>query len=268
MGATAGANASASGSASVGAGGTGSTGMAGASAGAGDSAGVGGEAGSGCELGRADSVSCSDAIEGQVLERWTVKTEDNAAATLSEVTGPSGAKALRLVTESGFLVTLRFEPATPLVAAEAQELRLLLRAKNTNTGWQGNVPAVTLEDASGSRRTYTPPGVLYPTDGKTWVELRVPLAGGRGYQVTGDALDGAHLKAVELTADTWEAGFTLDLDGLSFVAPGSTCAITCENDCSGRGECSAQKLGCVCEVGAVGDGCASCREGFSLKNGH
>lgn len=268
-----GASAGASGSAGAGvnaggnAGGAGGAGMSGA-AGVTGGAGEGGEGGSGCEPGAAASVTCDDAIEGQVLGRWSVTTEDNADATLSEVTGPSGAKALRLVTESGFLVTLRFEPATPLVAAEAQELRLLLRAKNTNTGWQGNVPVVTLEDAGGSRRSYTPPGVMYPTDGKTWVELRVPLAGGRGYQVTGDGIEGAHLEAIELTADTWEAGFTLDLDGLSFVAPEAVCAVTCADDCNGRGECSAQKLGCVCEVGATGDSCASCRDGFALKNGH
>jgi hypothetical protein len=219
-------------------------------------------------VGVSETVACEDAIEGGFLARFSVTAEDNATSTLSETGGVAGAKALRLVTESGFLVTVRFAPLAPLVAEASQELRLLVRAKNTNTGWQGDVPLITLEDEQGKRRQYAPVGPQYPIDGQTWVELRVPLAGGNGYQASGDVIDFSHIKAVELTADTWEGGFTLDLDGLGFVAPGALCAVTCANDCSGRGECSARQLGCLCEVGAQGADCATCRGGFSLKSGH
>jgi hypothetical protein len=197
-----------------------------------------------------------------------VVVEDGATTALGGSSGKAGTQALTLETQAAFLVTLRYEPPAPLSAGEDQELRLLLRARNVNTGWQGNVPVVTLEDMSGARRSYSPPAPLYPTDGVTWREVRMPLAGGDGYEVSGDAVDFSQLRAIELTADTWEAGFRIDFDGLGFVAPGARCQVSCPSDCSGRGRCSSEQLGCVCEVGATGVDCAGCRDGFTLSVGH
>ncbi len=230
--------------------------------------GGGGEGGEGCELAGREPVVCADAIETAFLGGFSVTTEDNATSALSETSGIVGAKALRLVTQSGFLVTLRGVLAQELSGTANDQLRLLVRAKNTNTGWQGNVPLITLEDAQGKRRAYQPTSVLYPTDGVTWVELRVPLSGGGGFQTSGDVVDFSHIKAFELTADTWEAGFTIDVDGVGIVAGGARCAVSCPGDCSGRGDCSPERLGCVCEVGAQGGDCGGCRSGFALKNGH
>jgi hypothetical protein len=197
-----------------------------------------------------------------------VTTEDGAESTLSETPGTAGAQGLRLVTEAAFLVTLRYEPSQALTASATDELRVLLRAQNINTGWQGNVPLVTLEDQTGKRRSYAPPAPLYPTDGELWVEARVPLAGGESYEISGDDIDFSQIRAIELTADTWEAGFRIDIDGLGFVAADVVCQVSCPADCSGRGECSPQKLGCVCEVGAQGLDCATCRDSFALAGGH
>jgi hypothetical protein len=144
------------------------------------------------------------------------------------------------------LVTLPYEPAEPLAASETRQLRLLLRAHNTNTGWQGNVPLVTLEDQTGKRRSYAPPAPLYPTDGETWVEVRVPLAGGAGYEVTGDIVDLGQIRAIELTSDTWEAGFTIDFDGLGLVADSDVCEVSCPAGCSGRGRCRTAARAATC----------------------
>lgn len=228
-------------------------------------AGVGGDAAAGgesCQPRLAVALPCPDLIGAGVLARASVTAEDGASSLLSEVEG-----GLRLVTESGFLVTVRLAFDGFPDAQESSVLRLHLRATNTNTGWQGNVPLLTLEDQGGKRRSYAPGAALYPKDGTTWIELRVPLAGGKGWQASGDALDLAKLAALELTADTWEAGFTIDFDKLGFVAPGTTCAAQCPTDCSGRGRCSPEKLGCVCEVGAIGPACATCATGFVLEGG-
>ncbi len=255
----------ANGGAASGGGGASSAGTAGTGAEAG-SAGAAGAAGS-CVV-EPVTATCPDEIEGDVSTQCEVTLEVDAPTTLSEVLGMSGATALRLDTEAGFLVTLRFTPGAPLDASGKDELRLLVRASNTNSGWQGAVPAVTFEDAAGLRRTYTPSGPQYPSDGATWVELRIPLAGGGGYTATGDAVDWSQIAAFEFTADTWESGFVIDFDGLGFVGAGTVCAVDCPDDCNGRGVCDARALGCVCEVGAVEPDCQTCRDGFSLDAGH
>lgn len=259
-----------------GSGGKANGGAAASTAGAEAEAGVGnggepqGEGGSVCEPTPSVPAACADAIEGGFLQRFIASFhgEEAPGAGFSEIEGLDGGKALRFDTEAAFEVSLRFSPETALVGTAASELRLLVRAKNTNTGWQGNVPVITLEDSAGKRRAYAPARVLYPTDGNTWNEIRVPLSGGAGYVTSGDEIDFGNIRSIELTADTWESGFVIDLDGLGIVAAGTTCAASCKNDCSGRGVCSSVTRGCECEVGAVGDDCSSCRSGFAPENGH
>src|SRR5688572_9523717 len=246
--------------------GAGSGGATTAGSGSGGSAGSG-EAGAGgaeCVPEVTPPEDCPDAIEGDVIGSFGYVLEVEADTELVEISGISGAKALRVDTQAGFLVTLRYTAPEALDALAADEFRLLVRGSNTNTGWQGNVPAVTFEDGGGARRTYTPPTSLISSDGATWVDVRVPLDGGAGYDVTGDDVDWSAIAAIELTADTWEAGFVLDVDGFGFVSQGAVCAVSCPSDCSGRGRCDAASLGCVCEVGADGEDCATCRSGFAL----
>jgi len=139
-----------------------------------------GAAGAECAPRAAPPEDCPDAIEGDVLGSFGYALEVEAETELLEITGIAGAKALRVDTQAGFLLTLRYTAPEALDALAADEFRLLVRGSNTNTGWQGNVPVVTFEDAGGARRTYTPPTSLISSDGATWVDVRVPLHGGSG----------------------------------------------------------------------------------------
>jgi hypothetical protein len=112
----------------------------------------------------------------------------------------------------------------------AAELRVDLddaevaHADGDGVGWQGNVPLVVMEDAAGARRTYTPTASLLGSDGVTWAAIKVPLTGGAGWQVSGDSVDLAHVAAIEIHVDTWDAGFTRDLDGMGFEKATTVCA--------------------------------------------
>jgi hypothetical protein len=249
-------------------GGSGASTSSGGDAGSAGSAGSAGTGGVSCLPELPLPEDCPDAIEGDVLGRFTVTLEVDAETELSTVNGIAGSDALRVDTQAGFLVTLRYAAPEPIDALGLDELRVVLRGSNTNTGWQGNVPALTVEDDAGLRRTYTPPGVLFSSDGATWVDVRVPLGGGSGWGVSGDEVDWNAIAAIELTADTWESGFVLDVDGLGFVAAGTVCAAACPDACNGRGRCDSAALGCVCEVGADGEDCATCRDGFELEGEH
>jgi hypothetical protein len=56
--------------------------------------------------------------------------------------------------------------------------------------------------------------------------FRVPLAGGFGWTRTGAAVDLHRISAIELHADTWEGGFTMDLDGVRFTKLFDACTGT------------------------------------------
>ncbi len=260
--------AAAAGISAAGAGGKAGEAATGGATGVAGSAQSGAGGGGACTPELIEPEQCPDAIEGDLLQAFSYTLEVDAETELSEIGGISGEKALRVDTQAGFLVTLRYAAPEPLDALAADEFRLVVRGSNTNTGWQGSVPAITFEDGAGNRRTYTPSAALLSSDGSTWVDVRVPLDGSAGYTITGDDVDWSQIAAIELSADTWEAGFVLDVDGFAFVAAGTICAVSCANDCSGRGRCDAAALGCVCDVGAEGEDCGSCRAGFDLDGEH
>ncbi|AKI99444.1 discoidin domain-containing protein [Archangium gephyra] len=216
----------------------------------------------------ASGRDCGDLTESNILQRWTAWSSDNAQTALSVLDASDsvrGSKALRAVTQSGFDFAVRFTPAAgaSLDVFGYEQLRLAVRGKNTTPiGWQGNFPVVVLQDAAGRRRTYTPNQQFLTKDGLTWTPVTVPLAGNATWSVSGDVVDLHTVKQVEVHADTWDSGFTLDVDAVSFEHPQTVCGVQCPGGCSGRGTCDSATLACTCDLGYGGSACNSCAPGF------
>jgi hypothetical protein len=208
-----------------------------------------------------------------VLTRWSAWSSDNAETTLSTLGTPDvirGSTALRAVTKSGFDFALIYSApgGAPLDASGKDQLRFAIRSLNTTpTGWQGDFPVVVLEDTASQRRTYTPTRNFLGRDGSAWTPITIPLAGSSTWTVSGSAVNLASLRRLEIHADTWESGFRLDVDALSFERAQTTCALQCPNSCGGRGTCDAATLGCACNLGYSGAACESCAPGFASQGG-
>ena len=211
--------------------------------------------------------ACGDFIEDNVLAHWTAWSEDDARTDLSTLGPPDvtrGTTSLRAVTESGFDFALNYTPAGgALDVSNSAQLRFAIRALNTTpTGWQGNFPVVVLQDTAGRKRTYTPSRQFIGRDGTTWTPITVPLAGDTVWSTSGDPVNLGALARVEVHADTWESGFTLDVDAMSFEQAQTVCALQCPNNCGGRGTCDASILACTCDLGYGGSACTTCAPGF------
>jgi hypothetical protein len=209
---------------------------------------------------------CDDLVETNVLQRWTSGASDvpPAVTTLSSL-GPGtalmGQQALRAVTNAGFDFWLRYGFASPADARAYDELRFAIRGLNTTPyGWQGNFPVVVVEDAVGARQTYTPTSQLLNSDGTTWIPIRVPIRGSNTWLLTGGPVDVSRLAAIELHADTWDTGFTLDLDAMSFEKDGAVCP--CPVTCSKHGQCAPETYSCQCDLGYSGSDCSACAENY------
>jgi hypothetical protein len=82
-------------------------------------------------------------------------------------------------------------------------------------GWQAG-PVIVLGSPSGTI-TYTPPQILLPTTTAAgWMFVEVPLAGGNGWTVANNGGSLSNVNWIELHADTWDAGFDIWVDAVSF----------------------------------------------------
>ena len=216
------------------------------------------------------SPGCADFVETDVLGRWTWGASDSPPPTTTlSVLGTGnvvrGQRALRATTTSGFDFWVRYQAPAPIDASQMNELRVAVRGNNTTPfGWQGNFPVLVAEDTSGARATFEPTEQLLSTDGISWAVAAATLAGGAGWIKTG-GVNWASIRAIEIHADTWDSGFSLDVDALSFERTGTTCE--CPTPCGTRGTCNQTTLSCDCNLGYAGPGCTSCAAGFILQNG-
>jgi hypothetical protein len=176
----------------------------------------------------AGAVGTTDLVETNILSRWAHGSNAGPTnTTLSVLTGSQaylGQSALRAVTDAGFDFFLRFTAVTPVDIGTDDALRVASRALNVND-WQLAAPVVVIEDATGARMTLASLVNKLPSNGVTWIDLKVPLAGGLGWIKTGTA-DLHAVRAIELHTDTWDSGFTWDIDAVQFTKLFDTCTGT------------------------------------------
>jgi hypothetical protein len=176
----------------------------------------------------AGAVGANDLVETDVLSRWSwgsqIPTDTCTLSVLGAGQAHLGQAALRAVTDAGFDFWLRYTAPTPIDIGTDDSLRFAIRALNTNSGWQQG-PVVIIEDSTGARLRLDPSSTDLPADGTTWADYRVPLAGGLGWTSSGNA-DLHKVSAIELHTDTWEGGYTLDLDAVRFTGMFEACAGT------------------------------------------
>jgi hypothetical protein len=93
-------------------------------------------------------------------------------------------------------------------------------ADNPNLGFQSGSPWVRLATGPGDYYEYTPAWDILNDARGQWLKLRISLAGDDFWTATPiGSPDLTNVNFIEIHADTWDAGFTLWLDGLSFDVP-------------------------------------------------
>jgi len=168
-------------------------------------------------------TSCVDLVEPGV-GTWTASGVGSPTTTQSWLhDGPLG-QTLRFSTDAAFAYRLDLRFASSVDASTAEELVILLRGENASpSGWQMNVPRVTLADSAGGVLVLEPTAPLVPRDGVTWVSIHVPLAGGSDWIASG-GVDLGQIAGIALELDTWDVGFVLDIGGMAWVRRGEVCA--------------------------------------------
>lgn len=103
--------------------------------------------------------------------------------------------------------------------AAAQSIHLWAYAQNANGGFQSGSPWIRLRGKDGFIELRSTSDQLNQAIGK-WAEFVIPIAGNADWARTvGGSPDITDIRALELHADTWGAGFTVWWDGLSFDPP-------------------------------------------------
>lgn len=171
----------------------------------------------------ADLPPCVDLAEASW--QWAPFAANAEPTTLDFVPGLN-AQAVRARTEAAFEFYLQVEApageALPGVSPD-QVLRLAARGVNMNQpGWQGEFPEVRLIDGAGLRRILKPARPRLSVDGR-WEIFAIPLRGDADWILQNEGADLADLQAVQIVADTWETGFELAIDALSFTRAGQIC---------------------------------------------
>ncbi|WP_039913371.1 hypothetical protein [Cellvibrio mixtus] len=170
-------------------------------------------------------VIAQEFSEGNVAA-WGAFADDNAAANvyLDSARVKDGSSSIRLETASGFGTGVRYPASANLNfnASGKTHLGFWLYTENPNagvagsaTGFQGNQPIVTLTTSGGSY-TYTPTQILIKNN--SWVYYEIPLAGNQSWIRTSTGTPNlADVDQIEIKADTWEYGFTANIDGVKFL---------------------------------------------------
>jgi hypothetical protein len=154
---------------------------------------------------------------------WSVYASDGRSSALSwdSVDRKTGNASLKLVTQSGFDVTIHYWPETHAVASwdisGATSLTVWLKTANVHP-FQAN--SVRIGNESGGYFSYDAPASILTNTQGVWRQYVIPLGGDATWQrsVVGN-VSLSNISYVELHADTWDAGFTLWIDGLSFDQP-------------------------------------------------
>ena len=171
-----------------------------------------------------------DLTEGNAAA-WTARAEGaGATAVLSDEPNRklAGNSALRLITSGGFDVVAAYTvPGGVADVSRSETFHFFATAENSNFHqFQNGSPWVRLIDSAGNFFQYryfvngTPAELLNAAVG-AWQGFDIPLAAG-GDTATGwrrtatGSPDLSRLQTIEVHADTWDFGFALWLDDVSF----------------------------------------------------
>jgi len=175
---------------------------------------------------RADPPPGPDVLTEGAGASWGAMADEATAAVFDDGSVVRvGAQSLRFETDGGFDTWLFSPPGRDAnwnLTAAGAGLRFWLRAQNTSPfGFQGPSPWVRVYSAGGAYAEFSPLGWNPANDAREdWVEIVVPYAGNARWQRTNVGSPNlSAVTAVEIHADTWDAGFTLWIDGLTFSIP-------------------------------------------------
>jgi len=143
--------------------------------------------------------------------RWTIAEWDSANVK-------SGAAALKVTTESGYDVMIQYWPGGNEIGSwnlsAAQYLTVWFKASNVHP-FQYN--SICLGNESGGYFSYDAQASILSSAVGAWKQFTIPLAGDATWQRTSHGtVSLANISYVQIHADTWDSGFTLWIDGLSF----------------------------------------------------
>jgi parallel beta-helix repeat protein len=166
---------------------------------------------------------------GETASTWAKNcdpSDTGCAGATTFADDPAGIEgsAVHMVTNAAFNMGMFTPPARNLGlnASAYSKLGFFCKASNPHT-WQTGVPhpqlpGVILSSSSGTL-TYEPANTtLLPNTSDGWVFIEVPLAAGTGsgWNLTSAGGSLSQVNSVEIQADTWDSGFELWVDAVSF----------------------------------------------------
>jgi len=156
-------------------------------------------------------------------ENWAAEASDGLLTTVKDdyTFKQVGEASIKLVTESGGDVCIRY-PALTMAEWDLTNkdyLTIWFYSENHNIGFQNSSPWISLgnQKTGGYFQYQTDWDILNDSQGK-WCSYKIPLTGDelwRRTKVGEVSLD--EINYIEIHADTWDYGFTLWIDGLSFI---------------------------------------------------
>lgn len=161
-----------------------------------------------------------DALTEQSAASWSAVADGGFSAVLTNdsVQNQVGGWALKLDTTAPFdcyFWTPQARNANWDLSAVSR-LQFWVYAVNTNTGFQGHSPWIILGSNGGTIR-YQPNYDLLNDARNVWYFIDIPVGGNSTWQRTDTGpVTLADVDYIEIHADTWEAGFQLWVDGLTF----------------------------------------------------
>ena len=175
--------------------------------------------------GAADPPPATDGLTELSAAQWSAAAQ-SADATVADDTSRVrvGSAALRFDTTGGFDTWL-WAPAArdadwDLLASGAGGVAFWVYADNPNSGFQGGSPWIRLHSSPTSYIELHATGELLNEARGVWKYLRAPLTGDADWSASSvGSPDLSSVRYLEIHADTWEAGFSLWIDGLTFDLP-------------------------------------------------
>ncbi len=162
-----------------------------------------------------------DTLTEQSATQWEWGTQGSYTSTITDDTSRVvvGGYSLEYDTTGAFDTWLW----TP-VARDANwdftnvaRLRFWVYAVNPNLGFQHQSPWIRVGTTTSDYWEYRPPYELLNDARDIWLHIDIPLSGDSFWQRTEfGTVDVSNINYLEIHADTWDAGFTLWFDGLTF----------------------------------------------------